>query len=134
MAEEQQEQPLSDPELLVEDEVPPDVTPNEGEEVNAESKPDDLPANEGAEESETHKENDGKHETKPATLSIGKDDTDSTLDPKTDEAAVEDSKCPDYLASEDDVSIQTVCIQSYERRTTSTFPKEEYYAFKVVTV
>ena len=133
MAEEEQEQPLSDPELLVEDEVPPDVTPNEGNKVNAESKPDDPPTNEQAEES-THEENDGKHETKPATLSIGIDDTDSTLDPKTDEAAVEEPKCPEYLASEDDVLIQTVCIQSYERRTTSTFPKEEYYAFKVVTV
>ena len=38
MAEEEQVQAISKPELLVDNNVPPDITPKDGEQANAESK------------------------------------------------------------------------------------------------
>ena len=46
----------------------------------------------------------------------------------------EHASVPPYLATIKDFSIQTVCIKGYERRTTATFPREEFYAYRVVSM
>ena len=48
--------------------------------------------------------------------------------------AAEHASVPPYLATIKDFSIQTVCIKGYERRTTATFPRDEFYAYRVISM
>lgn len=41
---------------------------------------------------------------------------------------------PPYLLTNDSLKISNVAIKGYTKKTTSSFPREEYYAFKVVAV
>lgn len=54
--------------------------------------------------------------------------------PSSSNDAAENASIPPYLATIKDFSIQTVCIKGYERRTTTTFPRDEFYAYRVVSM
>ena len=41
---------------------------------------------------------------------------------------------PPYRLTDDKLKILNVAIKGYTKKTTSSFPREEYYAFKVVAV
>jgi sorting nexin-4 len=147
MADEEQGQdqvsPLSEPELLVEEDGTgplTEVIETAEEEMMSEpatvfkrdvvgvdsttnGRKDDLKPQPGPEE---------KQATEQAVLDVSEDTDDAPSKPESVEVAV--TELPTYLESDEDVVIQTVCIQTYERRSTATFPKEEYYAFKVVTM
>ena len=55
-------------------------------------------------------------------------------EPSSGNTAAESASIPSYLATIKDFSIQTVCIKGYERRSTATFPKDEFYAYRVVSM
>ena len=55
-------------------------------------------------------------------------------EPSSGGDAAEHATVPPYMATIKDFSIQTVCIKGYERRTTATFPREEFYAYRVVSM
>ena len=41
---------------------------------------------------------------------------------------------PPYRLTDENLKILNVAIKGYTKKTTSSFPREEYYAFKVVAV
>lgn len=41
---------------------------------------------------------------------------------------------PQYLREVEDVKIINVSIKGYERKTSSGFPKEEYFAYRLVSM
>ena len=41
---------------------------------------------------------------------------------------------PLYQLTNDNLKITNVAIKGYTKKTTSSFPREEYYAFKIVAV
>ena len=41
---------------------------------------------------------------------------------------------PDYLLTDSEVAFKNISIKAYERKSTTTFPKEEYYAFEIITM
>lgn len=41
---------------------------------------------------------------------------------------------PPYRLTDDNLKILNVAIKGYTKKTTASFPREEYYAFKVVAV
>ena len=70
-----------------------------------------------------------------ASRSVGRR-TSGTLSPSTSSGntAAESASMPSYLATIKDFSIQTVCIKGYERRATATFPRDEFYAYRVMSM
>lgn len=41
---------------------------------------------------------------------------------------------PDYLKQVTDLQFVNISIKGYEKKTTTGFPKEEYYAFRIVSM